>query len=68
MEVEDELHLMTTAGFSEIDNGRAELVEKLSVLLEHALVAADEPCQMSLGSRIWVAYDRGIKPIDSKFL
>ena len=64
MEVEYELHLMTTARFSEIDDGGAELVEKFSVLLEHALVASDEQRQMPLGGHVWVAYDWGIKPID----
>src|SRR5205807_10618899 len=68
MEVEDELHLMPTARFSEIDDGRAELAEKFSVLLEHALIATNEQCQVSLGSHVWVAYDRGVKPIDPRLL
>src|SRR3989442_417337 len=65
MEIENQFHLVATAGFSEIDNSRTELIEKFTIPLEHPLISTNEQGQASLSRHVSIAYDRNVKPIDT---
>src|SRR5436309_1865833 len=61
MEIENQFHLVATAGFSEIDNSRTELIEKFTI----PLISTNEQGQASLSRHVSIAYDRNVKPIDT---
>src|SRR2546428_10911802 len=65
MEIENQFHLVATAGFSEIDNSRTELIEKFPTPLEHPLISTNEKGPASLSRHVSIAYDRNVKLIDT---
>src|SRR2546428_10408771 len=65
MEIENQFHLVTTAGFSEIDNSRTELIEKFTIPLEPPLISTNEQGQASLSRHVSIANNWDVKPIDT---
>src|SRR3989441_11914562 len=65
MSIENQFDFVATAGFSEIDNSRTELIKKFSIPLERPLISTNEQGQASLSRHVSIAYDRNVKPIDT---